>query len=141
VIAIAEQQQSSGIAATEPKPVMSRPGSATLPAHVLPEQDLQHLSEEIQSALSFASKLCFDDEGEADEDEALVRREDVRLLHAKLEGVSGIWHELLRASDVHKSRDVSQTCLHVLLACLACMSCGMHIAASPPTRLYGISGD
>lgn len=76
---------------------LPRPASAPLPL-----EDLQGMAEEIQSALSFASRLCFDDEGE--EEDKFVAREDVRLLYAKLGCISSNWQQLMRASDLHQQQ-------------------------------------
>lgn len=86
-----------------PSGVMPRPMSAPLPV-----EDLQHMTEEIQSSLSYASRLCFSDGDEEESKEArIISLEDVQLLYAKIEGISSNWQQLMQSSEAFRKLPMS----------------------------------
>lgn len=77
----------------------SRPLSALLPV-----EDLQHMTEEIQGAITYASRLCFNEE---DDKDAPISRSDVQVLYAKMESISSNWHQLIRTSEAFRKLPLS----------------------------------
>lgn len=80
---------------------MIQAGSMPRPVSTpLPMEDLQTLSDEIQSALSFASKLCFDEDENSPGKP--LDREDMQVLYAKMLAVSSNWQQLVQKSEATK---------------------------------------
>ena len=71
-------------------------------------EDVEQLTESIQDTLSFASKLCFDDDVD---EHKYVSVADVRLLYSKIEGISSTWMQLVASIQ---STIITGVCICVL---------------------------